>query len=102
MADPGPDRRDGARRRLWRGMTVRLVDFAGAWRVSRAIEDLLGAQQGRFEGEATFAPEGAVTAMTVEMTCGSAEQLEQFIRFGIAEGTAKTLANLVARMEAGG
>ena len=43
-----------------------------------------------------------MTAMTVEMTCGSAEQLEQFIRFGIAEGTAKTLANLVARMEAGG
>lgn len=59
-ADPGPDRRKDARRSRGRAVTVRLADFAGGWRVSRAIEDSLGAQTGRFEGEAAFLPEGAV------------------------------------------
>lgn len=37
------------------------------------------------------------TLMTVEMTCASREQLEQFVHMGIAEGTAMTLDNLVTR-----
>ena len=33
--------------------------------------------------------------MTLVMTCGSAEHLEQFLKMGIADGKARTLDNLV-------
>jgi uncharacterized protein YndB with AHSA1/START domain len=39
---------------------------------------------------------GGTTQMTVEMKCASREQLEQFIKMGIADGTATTLDNLIA------
>jgi len=38
------------------------------------------------------------TRMTVEIICGSAEQLEQFMQIGVHKGTAQTLDNLVAFM----
>lgn len=34
--------------------------------------------------------------MTVTIRCGSAEHLEQFVKLGVADGTDKTLDNLVA------
>ena len=36
-----------------------LADFAGRWRIERAIDDRLSGIPGRFEGTAVFAPEGA-------------------------------------------
>ncbi|HUQ19263.1 MAG TPA: SRPBCC domain-containing protein [Gemmatimonadaceae bacterium] len=36
------------------------------------------------------------THMLVEILCSSAEQLEQFAKMGVAEGTSRTLDNLVA------
>ncbi|WP_373356058.1 SRPBCC domain-containing protein [Pseudoroseicyclus sp. CXY001] len=45
-----------------------------------------------------FTPEGQGTRMVMEMRCASAEHLEQFLKLGIAEGTAKTLANLGAHL----
>lgn len=40
-----------------------------------------------------------LTRMTVEIECRSAEQLEQFLKMGVATGTSQTLDNLVAYMQ---
>ena len=39
---------------------------------------------------------GSKTHLTVRIECGSAAQLEQYLKMGIDAGTAKTLDNLVA------
>jgi uncharacterized protein YndB with AHSA1/START domain len=41
-------------------------------------------------------PQG--TRLTVEIECGSREHLEQFVKMGVADGTAQTLDNLVGYM----
>jgi uncharacterized protein YndB with AHSA1/START domain len=38
---------------------------------------------------------GGQTHMTVEIECGSAEQLEQYLKMGVDTGTSQTLDNLV-------
>ncbi len=40
-------------------MVPKLRDFEGRWRIARTIEDRLG-REGRFDGEAVFAAQGAV------------------------------------------
>jgi hypothetical protein len=40
-------------------MVPKLRDFEGRWRIARTIEDRLGGE-GRFDGEAVFAAQGAV------------------------------------------
>jgi hypothetical protein len=39
---------------------------------------------------------GGRTHLTVRIECGSAAQLEQYLKMGVDAGTAKTLDNLVA------
>jgi uncharacterized protein YndB with AHSA1/START domain len=39
---------------------------------------------------------GGRTEMIVEIVCNSAEQLEQYLRLGVANGTSRTCDNLVA------
>jgi uncharacterized protein YndB with AHSA1/START domain len=39
---------------------------------------------------------GGKTVLTLRIECGSAEQLEQYLKMGIDAGTAKTVDNLVA------
>jgi hypothetical protein len=39
---------------------------------------------------------GGKTRVTVRIECGSAAQLERYLKMGIDAGTAKTLDNLVA------
>ncbi len=39
------------------------------------------------------------TRLIVEIQCGSAEQLAQFIQMGVASGTSRTLDNLVAYIQ---
>lgn len=48
-------------------------------------------------GYVEFKANGAGTEMIVTMVCGSAQHLAQFVQMGIAQGTAQTLDNLVAR-----
>ena len=43
---------------------------------------------------------GEATLLTVTIECGSAAHLDQFLKMGIDVGTAKTLDNLVAHVEA--
>lgn len=50
-------------------------------------------------GTVTFQAAGAETDMRVEIRCRSAAHLEDFLRFGVAEGTARTVDNLVALAE---
>lgn len=51
-------------------------------------------------GTVTFQPEGEMTDMRVEIRCRSAAHLEDFLRFGVAAGTARTVDNLVGLAEA--
>jgi uncharacterized protein YndB with AHSA1/START domain len=43
---------------------------------------------------------GGSTRLTVRIECGSATKLEQYLKMGIDAGTAKTLDNLVAYINA--
>ena len=49
-------------------------------------------------GRIAFREVAGKTRMTVEIECRSAEQLEQFLKMGVAAGTSQTLDNLVAYM----
>ncbi len=40
-------------------MSLGLKDFTGIWRMDRRIRDVRGAMEGRFTGQAEFAPQGA-------------------------------------------
>lgn len=69
--------------------------FAGTYtEIDRPHRLAFGAQGA--SGVVTFEEAGGTTRMTVEITCGSEEHLEQFVRMGIADGTARTLDNLSA------
>ena len=50
-------------------------------------------------GRVAFASVGDKTRMTVEITCKSAEQLEQFLKMGVAAGTSQTLDNLLVYIQ---
>jgi len=57
----------------------------------RLVFDGLGAT-----GTVLIVGEGAGTRLTVLIRCASAEHFEQFLKIGVAKGTAQTLDNLVA------
>lgn len=50
-------------------------------------------------GRIAFRDVAGKTRMTVEIECRSAEQLEQFLKMGVATGTSQTVDNLVAYMQ---
>jgi uncharacterized protein YndB with AHSA1/START domain len=74
------------------------MPFAGTYREvappGRLVFDALGAI-GRLKLEKA----AGKTQMTVEITCRSAENLDQFLKMGVDAGTARTLDNLVAYMQ---
>jgi uncharacterized protein YndB with AHSA1/START domain len=74
--------------------------FAGVYRVidrpSRLVFDAMGAV-GTVRLDA--ADRGG-TQMTVTIRCAGPEHLEQFVKLGVADGTDRTLDNLVARLAA--
>ncbi len=69
--------------------------FVGTYREiappNRLVFETMGAM-----GRVLLQELSGLTHMTVEIQCGSAEQLAQFLQWGIHEGTAQTLDNLVA------
>ena len=71
--------------------------FAGTYRVidrpALLVFDAMGAV-----GTVRLEGTRGTTTMTVSIRCSSAEHLEQFIRLGVADGTARTLDNLVAHV----
>ncbi len=73
--------------------------FSGVYRVierpSRLVFDVMGSV-----GTVLLEAEGDFTRMKVTIRCASAEQVEQFIKLGVRDGTERTLDNLVRRMAA--
>lgn len=67
--------------------------FEGVFRAIEPPDRLVFEAMGT-SGELTFVADGTQTLMNLVMTCSSAEHLEQFLKMGIAEGTARTFDNL--------
>ncbi len=67
--------------------------FTGTYRVierpARLVFDAMGAV-----GTVELTADGAGTRLAVSIRCASAEHLEQFVKLGVADGTARTLDNL--------
>ncbi|HEV2703730.1 MAG TPA: SRPBCC domain-containing protein [Steroidobacteraceae bacterium] len=78
------------------------MPFAGSYR-ELAPPDHLTFEALGSTGRVVLREIAGKTQMTVEIRCGSAEQLEQFLKLGVAAGTSQTLDNLVdyARRRAG-
>jgi uncharacterized protein YndB with AHSA1/START domain len=74
--------------------SVHSPPFSGVYRVvappSELVFDALGAI-----GTVKLEESNARTLMNVSIRCASAEHLEQFLKLGVAEGTDRTLDNLV-------
>jgi uncharacterized protein YndB with AHSA1/START domain len=70
--------------------------FSGIYRVIERPARLVFEVQGSV-GTVALEREGDLTRMRVTIRCATAEQLEQFAKFGVRENTEKTLDNLVRR-----
>lgn len=67
--------------------------FAGIYREVLSPDILVFEAMGAI-GRVLFKDTAGGTHLTVRIECGSADNLEQFLKIGIADGTAKTLDNL--------
>jgi uncharacterized protein YndB with AHSA1/START domain len=70
-------------------------EFAGVYREVAPPDYLVFEAMGAV-GRVILNEIGGNTHMTVRIECGSAAQLEQYLKMGVHAGTAKTLDNLVA------
>ena len=68
--------------------------FAGVYREITPPRHLIFEAMGAL-GRVILDEAGGKTLLTVRIECGSAEQLEQYLKMGVDAGTAKTLDNLV-------
>jgi uncharacterized protein YndB with AHSA1/START domain len=71
------------------------MPFTGVYREIARPERLVFEAMGS-TGRVILTEQNEGTHMTVEITCNSLEQLDQFARMGVAEGTSRTLDNLVS------
>jgi uncharacterized protein YndB with AHSA1/START domain len=69
--------------------------FTGQYRVIERPWQLVFEAMGSI-GTVLLEARGQSTMMRVSIRCTSAEQLEQLVKIGVAEGTARTLENLAA------
>ena len=74
------------------------MPFAGVY-LEIAPPDRLVFEALNSTGRVQFTSAGDKTRMTVEITCKSAEQLEQFLKMGVDAGTSQTLDNLLAYIQ---
>jgi uncharacterized protein YndB with AHSA1/START domain len=70
-------------------------EFAGVYREIAPPDYLIFQAMGAI-GHVILKEIGGKTHLTVKIECGSAAQLEQYLKMGVDTGTAKTLDNLVA------
>jgi len=68
--------------------------FAGEYLVVEPPARLVFTAMGSV-GTVLLATDGRATRMTVTIRCASTEHLEQFLKLGVADGTDRTLDNLV-------
>jgi uncharacterized protein YndB with AHSA1/START domain len=71
------------------------MPFSGIYREIASPQRLVFGSGNTSSGRVLLHEDSGGTRMTVEIQCGSAEELEQFLRMGIDKGTARTLDNLV-------
>ena len=71
--------------------------FTGAYHEITPPERLVFEANGAM-GRVLLEDVGGGTHMRVEIECGSAEQLEQYLKMGVDTGTSQTLDNLVAHV----
>jgi uncharacterized protein YndB with AHSA1/START domain len=74
------------------------MPFAGAY-LEIAAPHRLVFEALNATGRVQFTGTGDKTRMTVEITCKSAGQLEQFLKMGVDGGTSQTLDNLLAYIQ---
>lgn len=73
--------------------------FAGTYREIAAPDRLVFEAMGA-EGRVDFVERNGGTDITVAIACASPDHLQQFLTFGIADNTGRTLDRLVAYFEA--
>jgi uncharacterized protein YndB with AHSA1/START domain len=73
--------------------------FTGIYREITPPQQLVFEAMGSI-GKVLLESVGGNTLLTVTIKCGSAAQLDQFLKMGIDVGTAQTLDNLVAHVDA--
>jgi uncharacterized protein YndB with AHSA1/START domain len=73
--------------------------FTGVYRTidrpAKIVFEAMGAN-----GSVEITASGALTTMRVTIRCASRDHLEQLVKLGVQDGTARTLDNLVARLGA--
>lgn len=74
--------------------------FAGVYRQIAPPHHLHFEANGAL-GQVTIEPAGSGSRMTVEIICASRDHLEQFLLHGVADGTSRTLDNLVGYADGG-
>ena len=74
-------------------------EFAGVYREITPPDRLIFEAMGAI-GRVILEELAGKTLLTVRIECGSAAQLEQYLKMGVDAGTAKTLDNLVAYVDA--
>lgn len=74
-------------------------DFSGTYREIAAPDRLVFEAMGA-EGRVDFVERNGRTDITVAIVCASPDHLQQFLTFGIATDTGRTLDQLVALFEA--
>jgi len=74
-------------------------EFAGVYREITPPDHLIFEAMGAI-GRVILEELAGKTLLTVRIECGSAAQLEQYLKMGVDAGTAKTLDNLVAYADA--
>jgi uncharacterized protein YndB with AHSA1/START domain len=74
-------------------------EFAGIYREIAPPDHLIFEAMGAV-GRVILKEIGAKTHLTVRIECSSSSQLDQYLKMGVDAGTAKTLDNLVAYVDA--
>jgi uncharacterized protein YndB with AHSA1/START domain len=99
LADCAIDLRPGGAFRFVNRQTHGAPAFAGLYRAIEPPRRLVFEAMGAI-GRVDLEEMGGKTLLTVRITCNSAAQFEQYLKMGVDSGTAKTLDNLVAYVDA--
>ena len=99
LAECEIDLRPGGAFRFVNQQTAATHQFAGLYREIAPPDYLVFEAMGA-TGRVVLEEIGGKTRLTVRIECGSATHLEQYLKMGIDAGTAKTLDNLVAYVDA--
>jgi uncharacterized protein YndB with AHSA1/START domain len=99
LAECEIDLRPGGAFRFVNRHSLGAFEFAGIYREITPPDHLIFEAMGAI-GRVILEEIGGKTHLTVRIECGSASQLDHYLKMGVDAGTAKTLDNLVAYVDA--